>query len=137
MRLKKTLIAIMILLFTSLAVSVKIPELLNGNEEYNQLISDADKYNEKNLCKKAMDNYAQALSINDSLDLRLTMAKVYKKGLESGEYDSFYQYYEFLQVLYPFLHNGISLFLHLLKICHHTTHIHKSIDHQFLAFFYH
>lgn len=96
MRLKKTLIAIMILLFTSLAVSVKIPELLNGNEEYNQLISDADKYNEKNLCKKAMDNYAQALSINDSLDLRLTMAKVYKKGLESGEYDSFYQYYEFL-----------------------------------------
>lgn len=96
MKLSKPLIITLVSVLTVLAVIVSVPSILNSGSEYKELLTEARRYNENNLCQKAMLVYDQALAEQDSLELRLEMAKNYKQGMENGEFDSYYKYSNFL-----------------------------------------
>ncbi len=96
MKLSKPLIIAIVSIFTVLAVVVSVPTIINSGSEYKELINQARKYSENNLCQKAMMVYDQALAEEDSVELRLEMAKNYKQGMENGEFDSYYKYSNFL-----------------------------------------
>lgn len=96
MKLSKPLIITLVSVLTVLSVIVSVPSILNSESEYEKLLTEARRYNESNLCQKAMLVYDQALSEKDSIELRLEMAKNYKQGMENGEFDSYYKYSNFL-----------------------------------------
>lgn len=96
MKLNKPLIIVLVALFTILAVFVAVPAILSTESAYDNYIEQARGFNEKNLCEKAMIAYDNALAEEDSLALRIEMASNFKQGLENGEFNSFYQFSNFL-----------------------------------------
>lgn len=96
MKLNKPLLVVLLSVLTILAIVISIPAIFSSNSEYDTLLKEARNYSEKNLCEKAMNSYDKALSIKDSLSLRVEMAENYRKGFEDGEFGSYYQFSNFL-----------------------------------------
>lgn len=96
MKLNKPVIMLLVVLFTVLAVVVAVPSILSSGSTYEQYLKEARAFSEKNLRQKAMVAYENALAEEDSLSLRIEMVNNYKKGLENGEFASFYSFSNFL-----------------------------------------
>lgn len=96
MKLNKSLIAVLVIVFLILAVVVAAPKMFAGNDDYDAALQQARSYYERDLCKLAMNAYDEAMTIEDSIDLRVEMAQVYYRGFQNGEFDSFYKLSDFL-----------------------------------------
>lgn len=96
MQLNKQLIIVLIVVFNVLAIIVAVPAAFSDNSEYATLVQEAEEYFEKDLCEKAIVLYEQAQDIEDSLDLSIQIAKVYYRGLQNGEFSSYYQFSDLL-----------------------------------------
>lgn len=96
MKSNKTLMAIAVVVLTALAIYISVPDILNSGNKYDELLKQARDYNKNNLCQKAMIVYDQVLEQEDSLELRIEMAKNFRQGMENGEFSSYYKYSGFL-----------------------------------------
>lgn len=96
MKLSKSLVAVLIIVFDILAVFVVVPGLITGNEEYNEKLAQAREYYGMGLCEKSMQAYEEAAEISESLELKLEMANVYYTGFNNGEFTSYYRFSNFL-----------------------------------------
>lgn len=96
MKLNKYLIIVLIIVFNVLAIIVAVPAMFSENEEYEGFLQEARRYSEQNLCEKAMISYSRAAEIQDDIALREEMANVYYRGIQNGEFSSYYGFSDFL-----------------------------------------
>lgn len=86
----KPLIIVGIILLNVLVIYMIGQSLLGKSSSYDLKVSEAREYAEQELCSKSITAYNEALVMKDTLDLRLEMIEVYKKGIEIGEFTNTY-----------------------------------------------
>ena len=86
----KTLIIFAVILLNILALGMTVSSIASGNTEYDEALSLARQYREQNLCAKAITQYEEVLSIEDTIEVRTEMILTYQKGLENGEFTNKY-----------------------------------------------
>lgn len=86
----KPLIIIGVILLNVIVIFIIGQSLLGKASSYDVKVSEARKYAEQDLCSKAVASYEEAIVMKDTLDLRLEMIDVYKKGIEIGEFVNTY-----------------------------------------------
>ena len=87
----KILIIFLIIIFNILAVYSVGKSMMIGNSEYEKAITVARNYSENNLCSKAIDAYKEVVKIEDTIEARTEMIKVYEKGVKNGEFTNTYE----------------------------------------------
>ena len=90
MKNNKPLIIIGVILLNVIVIFIIGQSLLGKASSYDLKVAEAREYAEQELCSKAITAYNEALIMKDTLDLRLEMIDVYKKGIEIGEFVNTY-----------------------------------------------
>ena len=90
MKNNKPLIIIGIILLNVIVIFMVGQTLLGKAGSYETKVAQAREYAKKELCSKAINAYSEAIASKDTLDIRLEMIEVYKKGLEIGEFTNTY-----------------------------------------------
>ena len=90
MKNNKPLIIIGVILLNVIVIFIIGQSLLGKASSYDLKVAEAREYAEQKLCSKAITAYNEALIMKDTLDLRLEMIDVYKKGIEIGEFVNTY-----------------------------------------------
>ncbi len=91
MKNNKILIIISVILLNVLVLFMIGQSFLGKASDYDIALSEARAFAKQELCSKAIDRYNDALSIEDSLDVRIEMLDVYEKGLNIGEFTNAYE----------------------------------------------
>ena len=90
----KIIIIIGIVLLNVLVGYMLSQGVIGDTDKYNDTLAQARAYAEKELCEKAINEYMDALSIEDSVELRTEIIGVYEKAVEIGEFTSTYEMFE-------------------------------------------
>lgn len=90
MKNNKPLVFIAIILLNVLVVYSVGQSFLGKSSSYEMKVEEARNYAKQELCSKAIAAYEEAITVKDTLELRLEMIDVYKKGLEIGEFTNAY-----------------------------------------------
>lgn len=90
MKNNKPLIIIGVILLNVIVIFIIGQSLLGKASSYDLKVAEARGYAEQELCSKAITAYEEAIVMKDTLDLRLEMIDVYKKGIEIGEFVNTY-----------------------------------------------
>lgn len=90
MKNNKPLIIIGVIVLNVIVIFMIGQSLLGKSSSYDLKVAEAREYAEQELCSKAITAYDEALIMKDTLDLRLEMIEVYKKGIEIGEFTNTY-----------------------------------------------
>lgn len=90
MKNNKFLIIISVILLNVLVVYVVGQSLLGKSSQYDKMLAEARSFAEQELCSKSIAKYNEALLTKDTLDVRLEMLDVYRKGIEIGEFTNTY-----------------------------------------------
>lgn len=86
----KVLIIIGVILLNVLVLFMLGQSMLGKTSEYDKTLAEARMYAEQELCSKSIDKYNDAISIKDTLSVRLEMIEVYEKGMNIGEFTNAY-----------------------------------------------
>lgn len=90
MKSNKPLIIIAVIVLNVIVVFMVGQSLLGKSSSFDLKVAEAREFAEQELCSKAIASYNDAIAIKDTLDLRLEMIEVYKKGIEIGEFTNIY-----------------------------------------------
>ena len=88
MKNNKALIIICVILLNILVVFMISQAFYGKESDSERLLRLARTCTEQNLCRKALGYYNEALTYEDSLDVRIEMIQVYEKAVETGEFQS-------------------------------------------------
>lgn len=86
----KVVIIVAIVLMNVFVIYMVGQSLLGKSSKYDVTLDEARAYAEQELCSKSIDKYNEAITIEDTLDVRLEMIDVYEKGLDIGEFTNTY-----------------------------------------------
>lgn len=81
----RTLIALLMVVLLLLSWYMGLNNAFQSNSDYRAYIKQAETYAQEQLYQKAIDAYNTALTYEDTLDVRLQVVDLYKKGMEIGE----------------------------------------------------
>ncbi|SHO52819.1 WG repeat-containing protein [Anaerocolumna xylanovorans] len=98
MRGTKTIVAAGIIVFFAFAWYTLFSNSTRLQKEYESCLADARQKMEMGITKDATDQYMKALSMYESLDLRLEIAEYYYK---TGQYDNYDEWCHTLMAKYP------------------------------------
>lgn len=90
MKNNKALIIIGVVLLNILVVFMIGQSLMGKTSQYEKLLTEARSLAEQELCSKAIAKYNEVVMTKDTLDVRLEMIDVYKKGIAIGEFTNTY-----------------------------------------------
>ena len=90
MKNNKPLIIIGVILLNVIVIFMIGQSLLGKAGSYDTKIAEAREYAKQELCSKAIAAYDEAILMKDTLNIRLEMIDVYKKGIEIGEFTNTY-----------------------------------------------
>lgn len=93
MKNNKVLVIIGIIFLNLLVVYMVGQSLLGKGNKYDETLVQARTYADEELCSKSLAAYREATALEDSVELRMEMLKVYHQGLESGEFTQLYSFY--------------------------------------------
>lgn len=90
MKNNKVLIIIGVLFLNLLAAYMIGQSLLGKSSQYENILKEARTYAKQELCSKSIAKYNEAITIKDTVDIRLEMIEVYEKGIDIGEFTETY-----------------------------------------------
>ena len=95
----KVLIIIGVILLNVLVLYMLGQSLLGKTSVYDKTLAEARTYAEQELCSKSIDKYNEAISIKDTLSVRLEMINVYEKGMNIGELTNTYDVFNAVEYI--------------------------------------
>lgn len=90
MKNNKALIIVGVILLNILVVFMIGQSFMGKTSKYDKILTEARSLAEQELCSKAIEKYNEAITIKDTLDVRLEMIDVYEKGIDIGEFTNTY-----------------------------------------------
>lgn len=89
----KILIIVSIILLNVLVLYMVGQSLLGKTSSYDKHLEQARAYAQQELCSKSIDKYKEALTVKDTLAVRLETIAVLEKGMHIGEFANTYDVY--------------------------------------------
>lgn len=90
MKNNKILIIVGVILLNVVVVFMISQNLFGKTSQYDKTLAEARAYSEQELCSKALAKYNEAITMEDTLKVRLEMLDLYEKGIDIGEFVSTY-----------------------------------------------
>lgn len=97
MKNNKGLIILAVVLLNALVLYMVGSNLFGETSKYDQALEEARLYASQELCSKSIERYEDAISIEDTLDVRLEMIAVYETGMNIGEFTNAYDVFNALE----------------------------------------
>lgn len=91
MKNNKILIIVGIILLNVVVIFMVGQNLFGKTSQYDKTLAEARAYAEQELCSKALEKYNEAITIEDTLAIRLEMLELYQKGIDIGEFTGTYE----------------------------------------------